>query len=350
MKYLRHLSLFLFSFVLLNQVASAQAGGAAVPFLLIAPDARAAGMGEAGTAIADNVNAVYWNPGGMGFMENQRQISLSFSRWLPQFNADLYYSYGTYGEYFSELNGMVAVNFILMNLGEFTRTSENGTVLGKFRSNEFSIGLSYGTLIADNLGAGVQVRYIRSNLSPITSGGAGAGAGTSLSFDLSTLWKPTFLDDRFSFGVNLQNIGPKVTYIREADPLPTNLRVGTAVQLVNDEFNDLKIAVDVSKLLVKRDSLGSDPLPTSLVTAWQTPGAEFSIGAEYWYAQAVALRAGFFSEPSRIGGRQFLTFGAGVQYNMFQLDFSFINTIEQNHPLANTMRFSMLINFDKMTN
>jgi hypothetical protein len=132
--------------------------------------------------------------------------------------------------------------------------------------------------------------------------------------------------------------------------LPTSLRLGTAVQLVNDEFNDLKLAVDVSKLLVKRDSLGSDPLPTSLVTAWQTPGAEFSIGAEYWYAQAVALRAGFFSEPSRIGGRQFLTFGAGVQYNMFQLDFSFINTIEQNHPLANTMRFSMLINFDKMTN
>jgi long-subunit fatty acid transport protein len=86
----------------------AQAGAAAVPFLLISPDARASGMGEAGTAIADNINAIFWNPGGLGFLRS-RQIALSFSRWLPQFNADLFYSYATAGQYFKELDGTVAL-------------------------------------------------------------------------------------------------------------------------------------------------------------------------------------------------------------------------------------------------
>ena len=127
---------------LATTVASyAQAGGAAVPFLLIAPDARASGMGEVGTAIADDINAVYWNPAGLGFQTNERQIALSFSKWLPQFNADLFYSYGTYGQYVEALDGTIAGTFIFMNLGEFVRTADDGTELGTFRSNEFSVGL-----------------------------------------------------------------------------------------------------------------------------------------------------------------------------------------------------------------
>ena len=108
-----------------------QAGGSAVPFLLISPDARASGMGECGTAVADNLYAVHWNTGGLAFQRDQ-QVALSFSRWLPQFNADLFYSYGTYGRYFKELDGMVAVNFILMNLGQFERRDINGNNMGYY--------------------------------------------------------------------------------------------------------------------------------------------------------------------------------------------------------------------------
>lgn len=327
----------------------AQAGAAAVPFLLISPDARASGMGEAGTAIADNINAIFWNPGGLGFLRS-RQIALSFSRWLPQFNADLFYSYATAGQYFKELDGTVALNFILMNLGEFVRTDNFGNTLGTFRSNEFTLGVSYGTLIADDLGAGIQLRFIRSNLAPAAPGESVAGIGTSGSFDLGILWKPrqlriagVELDDRLALGLNIQNIGPKMTYRNEADPLPTNLRLGLAVQAVRDEFNDLKFAVDVSKLMVRRDSLGSDALPTSFITAWKNPGVEVAMGMEYWYQQLVALRLGYFTEPSRLGNRRFITFGAGIRYDMFTLDFNYINTIEENHPLAGTLRFSLLI-------
>lgn len=361
----RKLPLVVIFALLTTLTAYSQGGGSAVPFLRISPDARASGMGETGTAIADDINAVYWNPAGLAFHDYMsdpfeteedpvpyRQIALSFSPWLPQFNADLFYSYGTIGQFFEDLDGTVAFNFVFMNLGEFIRTAENGQQLGKFISNEFAIGLSYGTIIADDLGVGFQLRYIQSNLAPASVGQQGAGTGISGSFDLGILWKPQELDifgweagNLFSLGLNLQNVGPKMTYISEADPLPTTLRLGTAINLLEDEFNDLKLAVDVSKLLVKRDSLGSDPLPKSLITGWENSGAEFAIGMEYWYERIVALRAGYFTEPSNLGDRQYWNFGAGVRYDIFSLDFSFINTIEENHPLANTMRFSLLIDW-----
>ncbi len=330
--------------------ASAQ-GTSAVPFLLISADARAGGMGEVGTAIADNVNAMFWNPGGLGF-QSSRQVSLNFSRWLPQFNADLFYSYGGYAQHVESLDGMIGVNFILMNLGEFQRTFENGGLGAKFRSNEFSLGVSYGTMIADDIGAGIQLRYIQSNLAPINVSSGSAGKGVSGSFDLGVLWKPTKLElfdvdlnEKFALGVNLQNAGPKVTYYQESDPLPTTLRLGTALNLVRDEFNDLTFSIDMSKLLVRRDKDVSDPIPLSFITSWQKGGVDVSMGAEYWYEKIVALRVGYFTEPATAGNRNFMTFGAGIRYDIFNLDFSFINTIEDNHPLANTMRFSMVIDW-----
>ncbi|MFY8162178.1 MAG: PorV/PorQ family protein [Candidatus Kapaibacteriota bacterium] len=343
-----------------------QAGGAAVPFLLISPDARASGMGEVGTAMADDINAVYWNPAGLGFLDyfasgNKykddadvpfRQVAIAFSPWLPQFNADLYYSYGTIGQHFDELDGTVAFNFVFMNLGEFTRTDVTGQVLGKFISSEFALGLSYGTIVAPDLSVGFGLRYIQSNLTPTTALDGSAGTGVSGAFDLGVLWKPVELDlgfvnmdDNLSLGLNIQNIGPKITYVRESDPLPTKLRFGWAYEVYADEFNQLTISNDISKLMVKRDRTGSDPLPKSFVTAWDNPGAEFAIGAEYWYEKAIALRMGYFTEPAVLGNREYYNFGLGIKYDIFKADFSFINTVEANHPLANTMRFSLLVDW-----
>lgn len=350
-----------------QQRANAQAGGSAVPFLLISPDARASGMGETGTAIADDINAIYWNPGGLAFLDYfpqfgdfetgedlvpYRQAALSFSPWLPQFNADLFYSYGTVGQYFEQLDGTVAFNFIFMNLGEFTRTSDGGEVLGRFTSNEFAVGLSYGTIIGPDLGMGFQLRYIQSNLTPTGVGSQNAGVGISAAFDVGLLWKPQNLNvagldigDRIALGFNLKNVGPQITYINESDPLPTSLRLGAVYNAYRDDFNDLRFAADFSKLLVKRDSTGADPLPLSLVSGWENPGAEWAFGMEYWYDQVVALRLGYFTEPASLGNRQYYNFGAGVKYDIFRVDFSFINTIEDNHPLANTMRFSFIIDW-----
>ncbi|MDD3124215.1 MAG: PorV/PorQ family protein [Candidatus Kapabacteria bacterium] len=348
----------------------AQAGGSAVPFLLISPDARASAMGDVGTAIADDINAVYWNPAGLGFhnyinpeaefvedLIPYRQVSLTYSKWLPQFNADLFYSTAGVAHYFEKLDGTLAFNFIFMNLGEFTKTDYNGNEIGKFISNEYSIGLSYGTQITDDLAIGFQLKYIVSNLAPKSAtDGGDAGTGMSGGFDIGLLWRPSKLDifgwdisNKLSLGFNLQNVGPKVTYRKEADPLPTNLRLGVAAQLYEDEFNDLKLSCDLSKTLVYRDSLGSDPIPTSLITGWKNKGVELGIGFEYWYKfnnlPLFALRGGYFAEPAKLGNRKYFTFGAGVKYNIFNIDMSFISPTEENHPLANTMRFSLLVDW-----
>ncbi|MFN3306919.1 MAG: PorV/PorQ family protein [Candidatus Kapaibacteriota bacterium] len=361
----KSLAILLILVFIANHPLFSQAGGASVLFISIPPDARASGMGEVGTAIADDINAIYWNPGGLGFLnyvqkgfdpENLvpfRQISLSFSKWLPMFNADLYYSYGTVGQFFEALDGTLTFNFIFMHLGEFTRTDINGNALGKFRSNEFSIGIAYGTEVAKDLGIGVQLRYIQSNLAPASAlAGGDAGIGRTASFDFGILWKPKELElfgtdfgNIFSLGLNLQNVGPKITYRKESDPIPTTLRIGTAFNILKDEYNDLKFALDIAKLLVYRTELTSDPVPKSFITAWRNPGVELSFGAEYWYENLVALRAGYFTEPSALGNRKYWNFGAGLRYDIFRLDFSFINPVEENHPLANTMRFSLLIDW-----
>ena len=335
-----------------------QGGGASVPFLRISPDARASGMGETGVAVADNANAIYWNPGGFAFLDyfnkgNEfedpvpfRQISLSFSPWLPQFNADLYYSYAAAVQHFEGV-GTLAANFVFMNLGEFRRTDFNGRELGRFNSNEFALQVAFGTKITPSLGVGANMKYIRSNLTPSFGPHQPAAIGNSAALDLGVLWKPQnlwFLEDRLALGFNLQNLGPKITYITESDPLPTNLKLGLAYTLFRDEFNDLKVTADVQKLLVKRDSVGgSDPVPISLWTGWNTPGIETAFGLEYWYEKIVAFRGGYFTEPSALGNRQFWNLGLGLRYRIFQLDFGYILTIEANHPLANTMRFSILI-------
>jgi long-subunit fatty acid transport protein len=134
-----------------------------------------------------------------------------------------------------------------------------------------------------------------------------------------------------------------MTYINESDPLPTTLRLGFGFKVFEDEFNKLTVSGDFAKLLVYRDGVNADPVPKSFITAWQNPGAEWAFGAEYWYNKLIALRAGYFWEPAAIGNREYLNFGAGVKYNIFKLDFSYINTIEESHPLANTLRFSMLV-------
>ncbi|MGE3800591.1 MAG: PorV/PorQ family protein [Candidatus Kapaibacterium sp.] len=348
-------ALFSLSFTQTALLAQTAGGGSAVPFLQIAPNARYAGMGEAGTAIASDVNATFFNIGGLGFQKHT-QVSINYSKWLPQFNADLHYGFLTGSTFVEELDGTLSAHITYLDLGEFQQTFDNGDQGQRFRSQEYAIGAGYSTELASDLAAGIQGRYIESNLSSIKVGdNEGSGVGRSFGLDLGLLWRPEtewgMPKDFLNFGFMLSNIGPKIHYIdiQQADPLPTALRIGAAFHVVQDEFNDLTFTADINKLLINRTDSGRkvDPVPISLVTAWGNgKGVELSIGAEYWYDEAVALRAGYFSESEVSGNREFLTFGAGVRYQEFGLDFSYINTIEEAHPLANTLRFSLIVDLD----
>lgn len=334
----------------------AQGGDAAVPFLLIAPDSRAGAMGEVGAAIADNANAIFWNPAGLAFQRGT-EISFTHAKWLPQFSSDLSYEYLSAKHYLGMIGATIGANITFFNLGSFERRDENNNYLGTFKAFEYAVTFGYGMELTQNLGLGVNLRYIHSQLAPFgTAEEQGRGVANGVSFDVGLLFRTYILGVRFRTGFNLSNLGPMIHYIdrEQADPLPTHLRIGFAFDLIRTKYNNLTLATDFGRLLVKRyheTGRKPDPLPKSLITTWDEPGSlrkvTFGSGFEYWYGspKLIALRAGYFYEDQRAGGRRFATFGAGVRYSIVGIDFSYISTFEENHPLANTLRFTVLLNF-----
>lgn len=354
----------------------AQVGITAVPFLQIEPDSRATGMGNTGVAVADNASAIFWNPAGLAF-QNQNQISVTHANWLPAFNADLFYDY-LVGTYYVDGIGTIGGHITFLNLGEQIRTDETGLELGRFNSFEISAGLSYGFRISDNFSLGTGLRYIYSSLADGSVSGQEISPGSSVGIDLAALYKtnPFQVGSRqatFNAGFNLSNIGPGIQYTDNAqkDPLPTVMRLGWAYTMDIDAngINTLTLSNDVSKIMARNESVGTDPdspeyetmgVIEALFNSWGSyerfNGTEtvdvslgqqlmYGFGLEYWYDELFALRSGYYYEHPENGNREFITLGAGLRYNIFGVDFSYIYTLEDDHPLANTIRLSVLMNF-----
>ena len=357
-------------FFALGSVSQAQVGITSVPFLQIEPDSRAAGMGNTGVALADNASAVFWNPAGLAFQQGN-QVSITHSQWLPKFNADLFYDY-LVGKYYVKDVGMFGAHITYLNLGEQLRTDNQGNDLGRFNSYEFSVGVSYGYQLNKNWGIGTGVRYIRSSLfeGDLGSGGSRTvNPGSSFGVDLATMYHT----DPFSFagneahfnaGLNLSNIGPGINYTDEArkDPLPTVLRFGWAftTDLDREGIHSLTLANDISKIMARSDSSGADNALEALFSSWgsyerQTSQGPVELstfqqfmvatGLEYWYKDLFSLRGGYYFEDPNNGNRRFVTMGAGIRYDFIGIDFSYIYTLEEDHPLANTTRFGLLLDF-----
>jgi hypothetical protein len=326
---------------------------AGVLFLLISPGARAAGMGESFAAVAEDATASYWNPGGLAF-QTDHEVTLMHCNWLPQLVSDMSYEFLAYRQYVAALGGTVGGNITFLNLGEQVQTGEDGpTPIGTFRSWDGAVTLSYATKLKPNLGLGVNARYIRSNLAPIGAGEEkGTGVGSSFAIDIGVLYKPGFLKN-LGLGLNLSNMGPKITYIdaAQADPLPTNLRLGLSYRLLNSEYNRLILSFDTNKLLVVRHKDGtSDSFYKAIFSSWsdgslasQMNRLITSCGAEYGYNDMIFLRAGYYYDYE--GNVKYPTFGAGLMYaKKFRFDFAYVAAAE-GHPLSDTMRFSLTAGF-----
>ncbi len=363
-------------------VSNAQVGITAVPFLQIEPDSRGAAMGNTGVAIADNAAAMFWNPAGLAF-QTGNQVSITHSNWLANFNvSDLFYDY-LVGKYYVEGIGTIGAHITFLNLGEQVVTNETSPdPISRFNSYELAFGLSYGYKVNQNLALGTSVRLIYSSLANGTSVGAQkVNPGSSVGVDLALLYRtnPFFIggnEARFSTGFNLSNLGPGIQYTDNAqkDPLPTVLRFGLAFDynLDPEGFNRITVAADVSKIMARKEEVistqggvtdttfvASGPIE-ALFQSWDTytrfdgqQNVELSLleqfmigaGAEYWYNNLFALRGGYYYEDPNNGDRKYITFGAGLRYNSFGIDFSYIKTLESDHPLANTLRFSVLLDF-----
>ncbi len=325
----------------------------AVLFLLISPGARAAGMGEAFVAVADDATAIHWNPAGLAFQRGG-EVTLMHCKWLPGLVDDMYYEFGSFRQYFESLGGTVGANVTYLNMGEQVWMSENNEEQGRFVSYDFAVTLGYATQLNDNLGLGVNMRFIQSLLAPdwVQVGEEkGGGKGNAFAVDVGMLYKFSF-PKGLSFGAAISNMGPKITYVdqAQADPIPTNLKVGFAYRLLDTEYNRFLLAVDTNKLLVVRHKDGtSDPFYKALFTSWtdgslsdQAKRLISSVGCEYVYNNMIFLRAGYYYDEE--GKVKFPAFGAGLQYSKYRFDFAYV-AAEQGHPLADTMRFSLTIGF-----
>jgi len=345
-----------------------------VPFLLITPDARAGAMGEAGVAVMPDGNAMSINPAKLAFLERPYGISLSYSPWLKSLVPDINLAYLS-GFYQVDDRTMIGASLRYFSLGDITLIDDQQNQQGVFNPNEFAFDATYARKFGENFSLGTSARFIRSNLTSGQIGGSQQKAGTALAVDVSAFFKkPTVFfgkDAILSAGLNLSNIGTKMSFSETQNKrfLPANMKLGGASTFIIDDYNQFTFALDFNKLMVPTEPIrdidgniiaGKDPyrsVPSGILGSFgDAPGGfseelkevGISTGIEYTYNQQFAVRAGYFYENPDKGDRRYFTVGGGLKYNMFNIDFSYLVANPQNSPLANTLRFGLSFNFDKV--
>lgn len=361
--------LFFLTGLLVSTAAIAQrTQTTAVPFLLISPDSRSSGFGEGGVAMAGvDPNTIFWNPAALHKIKNV-QVALTHANWLPQFNTDLFYDYLAVTYPLDDDLGTLGAHFTFLNLGENYWTGEHGEDLGKFKSYDFALGVSYGVLLDEEWSFGTGIRVIYSRLAPNNvkvANETGNGSSFNVAFDLATEYQPTYFDKLLRVGMTITNIGPKMAYVddAQADPMPTKFRLGSSYRLINDEYYTMDVYAEMSKLLVVSDDIDTVKNTETrykwyegLYKSWYKDGfateltkSNLAIGGEFTYEQYVSLRMGYFYENKNYGGRQFITYGAGLLYDFLKIDFSYISAFEENHPLEGTIRIAFGLNISMLS-
>jgi hypothetical protein len=360
----------------------------AVPFLTITPDARAGAMGDAGVATSPDANSAYWNPAKLARIDNVYGVSLSYTPWLGKIINDMSITYLS-GYYKFDKQQAVAMSMKYFNLGEIFFTDDNNQDLGRFNPREFAFDATYSRILTDYLSLGLSGRFIHSNLTGnFSSPSTEARPGNAVGADIGVFYDKPILkagnDSRLAFGAVITNIGSKLTYSDEEsrDFIPTNFRVGSAYTTYLDPYNKLTFALDFNKLMVPTPPVyevddnnnivtgpdgrpviakGKDPNRSLLSGMFgsfsdapdgfreEMKEISLSMGVEYWYNDTFAARMGYFHEHLDKGNRKYLTFGLGFRYQQFGVDFAYLVPRQQEHPLAETLRFSLFMTFSKDT-
>jgi Type IX secretion system protein PorV len=343
----------------------------AVSFLTIAPDSRAGAMGDVGAATSPDYNSMHWNPAKYAFIDSDMGISVSYTPWLRQLVNDINLGYLSFYKRIDNKQ-TVAATLLYFDLGDIQFTDINGDYSGQHTPYEMSFDIAYARSFSERISGGIAFRYIRSDI----TGGAFVGdaetkPGNAAAADISMYYvnDDVMLAEKngtFSFGVNISNLGNKISYTEvDKDFLPANLKIGAAYKYEADDYNSITLAFDVNKFLVPTppatngDTIiaGYDPdvsVPEGLIQSfYDAPGGweeelheiKYSVGLEYWYANQFAVRGGYFHEHATKGNRKYFSLGAGIKLNVFTIDFSYLLPVKQNNPLANTIRFTLGLDF-----
>lgn len=355
-----------------------------VPFVLIAPDARAAAMGDMGVATSADAFSQQWNPAKYVFSETKSGIAVSYTPYLSKLVNDIFLGNVTYFNRLDEKSAFAA-SFKYFSLGDIEFVADEFSEALIQRPNELTIDLSYSLRLSDQFGMAVAMRYLRSDLRLDGVDGDATPANT-FGVDIAGYYQSeeeayADFNGRWRMGFAIQNIGPKFKYDQGGveNFQPTNLRLGAGFDFIFDDYNKIAVTAEVTKLLVptppvygyvdtdgdqNQDSdeptfivSGKDPNVSFLSGMFQSFGdapdgfseelKEFtwSLGAEYVYQDSFAFRAGYFNESEDKGARKFLALGAGFKANVVNIDLSYLFSASKvQSPLENTLRFSLTFN------
>jgi hypothetical protein len=362
-----------------------------VPFLLVAADARAAGMADNGVATSADVYSQQWNPSKYAFSSDKQGFSVGYTPYLSELVNDISLSQVTYFNKFNERSAF-AGSIRYFSLGEIELRTDLEAPVNVVKPAEYSLDLSYAMKLSDYFSMSVGGRFIRSNLRIPTEGSSSAAA-SSFAFDVSGFHQSEEMafnsfNGKLRWGFNFQNLGPKINYDKAAGDegsnfLPANMKLGAGFDFILDDYNKVSVGLEVNKLLVptplkpeaidlNNDTDTDDPGETDGISeaniAYDKIGwAEgifksfndapdgmseelkeftYSVGAEYLYQDSFALRLGYFNESPEKGARRFFSMGAGFTYNIIKVDVSYLFSASKvKNPLENTLRFSLSFAF-----
>jgi len=314
--------------------------------LSIPPSARANGMGEAYAAIASDASAAWFNPAGLAFLKRQ-DVNLTHAQLVPDLASDVYHEFLAYALPIQGV-GTFAGSLIYLSYGESQGTGNSGEDLGTFRSYEFAPAISYGVLLAGQVGVGLSFKYVRVQLSPdFPNLPPGAGAGSTVAMDLGVLWRVPVWENRLAVAGALQNLGPDITFVEDgiSDPIYRNLRIGAAGTVYDKNHLGVVLIGELNQLLVKgeiRDEETGEVRERYGKPIWNG-------GGEVAYTIKdinVALRGGYIHDDD--GSISDPTYGLGVGYKGFRVDFASIPQAEDQESgtkLARVKKFTLGASF-----
>lgn len=386
--------LFIFLFVTYLTKAQDRVINPGVPFLLVAADARAAGMADIGIATSADAFSQQWNPAKYAFATDAKGFSVSYTPYLTDLVNDISLGQVTYYQKLNERSAF-AGSLRYFGLGEI-ELRDNATDEARIVSpNEFAIDGSYSLKLSDKFSMAIAGRFINSNLK-VASDSNDASSASTFAVDVAGFYQSEEIaynefNGRWRAGFNIQNLGPKISYDNDDfnnNFIPANLKIGTGFDFILDDFNKVALNVEFNKLLVPTPQIPVPQPATDLNGDGDTldPGepandgtakanndyrsigwtsgvfksfgdapdgfseelkeVTYAVGAEYLYQDSFAMRLGYFHESPLKGARQFFSLGAGFKYNVVKVDVSYLFSASKvKNPLENTLRFSLTFNF-----
>lgn len=376
----------LFALLLVQQFAFSQDRviTTGVPFLLVAADARSAGLGDQGVATSPDAYSQQYNPAKFAFSQEQQGFSLSYTPYLTDLVNDISLGQITYFNRFNERSAFAA-SLRYFGLGEIELRQNFDDIPNVVKPSEFAIDASYSLKLSERFSMAVAGRFISSNLK-IPDATGDASAASTFAVDVAGYYQSEEIafndfNGRFRGGFNFQNMGPKIKYDKSAGDdnanfLPANMKVGAGFDFIFDEYNKVSVTAEFNKLLVptpQNPDLNGDGEITSEERAqnnedyrsigWvsgmfksfgdapdgfseELKEFTYAAGAEYLYQDSFAFRLGYFNESVEKGARKFFALGAGFKYNVVKVDVSYLFSASKvKNPLENTLRFSLTFNF-----